>query len=121
MYSDPFLYSPRTVLLGASCSLHLGGAEVDGHYGLSRSEGPRHVDWMTCVAPWWVEQGETLPQSRMTRTMYPLETTAESGTVCAERSFSAAPTKPHFDGEFFDLGAFYGRPKGCQENSRHLQ
>ena len=64
---------------------------------------------MTCVAPWWVEPGETLPQSSMTRAVYPLETTAESGTVCAERSFSP---KPHFDGELFVTGAFYGRRKG---------
>ena len=63
----------------------------------------------------WVEQGKTPPQSSMTQTIYPLETTAESGTVCAERSFPAAPPKPHFDGEFLDIGAFYGRREGCQD------
>ena len=38
MYSDPSLYSPRTVPPGVECSLRFGGAEVAGYYGV--------------VAPW---------------------------------------------------------------------
>lgn len=57
----------------------------------------------------------------MTRAVYPHETTVESGIECAERFLRAAPLRPRFDGDFFDVGAFYGRRKGCQESLRQLQ
>ena len=121
MYSDPFLYSPWTVPQGAEYSLHFGRAEVGGHYGVVSPRRTAACRLEDVRGPVVGMNGVTPYSSLITRAVYPHETTVESGAECAERSFGAAPLRPHFDGDFFDVGAFYGRRKGCQESRRQLQ